>query len=188
MTYTENFLEEVKQSIDRLDKAEIEKMIDFLVSVRNTGRLFIIGSGGGAGHASHAVADFRKLCNIESYAPYDNISETTARINDNGWDTSIADWLIVSRFNKNDCLMVISVGGGQDGVSENITEAVLYARATKAKILGIVGKMNSYTTQYADICIRIKSENTTPITEGLQSVIWHLIVSHPRLMLNKAVW
>ena len=184
------FLDKVGESIARNSCEDIEELIDVLFNVRSHGgRLFIIGSGGGAGHASHAVCDFRKICNFEAYAPYDNISELTARINDEGFGTSILNWLKVSSFKEKDCIFVFSVGGGTEGVSENITKALHYAKGMGAKIVGIVGRDGGVTKQLADACVLIETEElVTPITEGLQSVIWHLIVSHPKLQINKTKW
>jgi D-sedoheptulose 7-phosphate isomerase len=188
MNYSEEFLSEVEDSIGRLHINEIEAIVNILSELRDKGRLFILGSGGGAGHASPACADFRKLCNIEAYAIYENTSETTARINDNGWNSSAVDWLTVSKFNYLDCLLVISVGGGQSGVSENISEAVRYAKIIGARIIGIVGKAKSCTGENADVCIVVKTDNVTPVTEGLQSVILHLLCTHPKLQISKTKW
>lgn len=185
--FTDNFFIHVQRSISKLDSEEIEKIVDILA--KRTGRLFIIGSGGGAGHASHAVCDFRKLCNIESYAPYDNVSELTARINDEGFETSIINWLKVSRFNQKDCIFVLSVGGGTEIVSHNITKALYYAQSMNAKIIGIVGRDGGITKKLANACVVIQTEDyTTAVTEGLQSVIWHAIVTNPKLAINKTVW
>jgi D-sedoheptulose 7-phosphate isomerase len=179
-----DFLKEVKDAIDRIRPDDIQRVVDTIKGLH--GRLFIIGSGGGAGHASHAVCDFRKLCGIESYAPYDNIPELTARINDEGWDTTITAWLAVSDFNENDCLFVFSVGGGTHMVSSNIHSAVIYAKNIGAKVVGIVGRKVCTTTELADACIVIDSPLMTPVVEGLQSVIAHCIVTE--LQKNKPVW
>src|SRR3990172_12836602 len=141
MNFAEQFLKESTDTINKMDYNEIEKIAEVLNVIReNGGRLFIVGSGGGAGHASHAVCDFRKLCNIESYTPYDNVSELTARANDEGFDTTIIEWLRVSKFNQKDCLFVLSVGGGTDIVSQNIVKALYFAQSMDAKIIGIVGR------------------------------------------------
>jgi D-sedoheptulose 7-phosphate isomerase len=189
--FNQKFLKSVIDSIKLIDPSEIERMVDVLVNTRELGRLFIIGSGGGAGHASHAVCDFRKLCGIEAYAPYDNISELTARSNDEGYATSIEEWLKVSKLCSNDCLMVLSVGGGTVDVSRNISRALIYAKNIKSSIIGIVGDNGGITHELSQACIRIHTEhkfNMTPITEGLQAVIWHLLVSHPKLQIHKTKW
>ena len=187
--FSQEFLDKVIDSIRYIDLSELEKMVDILCMNREMGRLFIIGSGGGAGHASHAACDFRKLCNIEAYAPYDNLSELTARANDEGFDTTIINWLKVSRFNEKDCIFVFSVGGGKDGVSENITKALRFAKGKSAKIIGIVGRDGGITKELADACILIQTKDyVTPITEGLQAVVWHLLVTHPYLQLNSTKW
>ena len=188
MSYSEDFLIDVKRSIDNLSLIDIDSMVDLLVTSCDVGRLFIIGSGGGAGHASHAVCDFRKLCNCEAYAPYDNVSELTARANDEGWNTTIIEWLKVSKFDGYDTLMVISVGGGQTGVSENLVNAILYAKEKGAKVCSVIGRKDSIAGQYSDVSIVIQTENTTPIVEGLQAVIWHLIVTHPKLKKSATKW
>lgn len=186
------FLEQVKESIDKLNIDEIDDVVRIINEAKeNGGRLFIIGSGGGAGHASHAVADFRKICEIEAYAPYDNISELTARVNDSpdGYMFSILDWLFVSKIDENDCLLVISVGGGTDDVSNNLVAAIQAAKSMEAKVVGIVGRDGGKTKELADACILIKTDNyTTPITEGMQSVILHCMVTHPLLQKNKTKW
>jgi len=180
--------------IEKLDSDEIEKVADCLKEVRDSGgRLFIIGSGGGSGHASHAVCDFRKLCNFEAYAPYDNISELTARVNDEGWDVTILNWLKVSRFNSKDGVLVISVGGGNEekNISANIVQVVKYAKEIGAKIMGIVGKDGGYTKKMGDAVVlipTISDKRITPHTEGFQAVIWHLLVSHPKLQINSTKW
>ncbi len=193
MLFSQSFLNECKLLIDKVDCNEIENVVNTLQAVRNDGRLFIIGSGGGAGHASHAVCDFRKLCNFEAYTPYDNVSELTARVNDEGWDVTILNWLKGSRFNKNDCIFVFSVGGGNDekNISTNIVNAVKYAKEIGAKVVGVVGKDGGYTKQVGDAVVVIPTINTskiTPLTEGFQAVLWHLFVSHPKLQVNAAKW
>lgn len=187
MTFTEEFLTKCSVVLHRINPKEIDKVIDILANLE--GRLFVIGSGGGAGHASHAVCDFRKLCNIEAYAPYDNLSELTAVINDAGWDVSIENWLRESRLNHKDCVFVFSVGGGNKNVSPNIVNALNFAVERDAWITGIVGKNGGYTKEVADALIIVPEiEPITPLTEGFQSVLWHLIVSSPRLAKNKTVW
>ena len=180
--------------IDALSGIEIEAVVDALREIRDTkGRLFLIGSGGGAGHASHAACDFRKLCNIECYAPYDNVSELTARVNDEGWDVSLSNWLKVSRLRENDGLFVFSVGGGsaQPPISTNLVNAIKYARALKTTVMGIVGKNGGYTKEVGDAVIVVpvvSPHRITPLTEGFQSIIWHLLVSHPKLQIHSTKW
>jgi len=194
MTFSEEFLDESITLIKKLSYSEIENVAETIASVREKGgRLFIIGSGGGAGHASHAVCDFRKLCNIEAYAPYDNVSELTARVNDEGWDISILNWLKVSRFNSHDCVLVFSVGGGNEekNISSNIVRVVKYAKEIGAKVVGVVGKDGGYTGKVGDAVVVIPTVNSariTPLTEGFQAVLWHLLVSHPKLQVNPTKW
>lgn len=181
------FLTEVKDSIDKIDYLAIDEMVGILDDLRErSGRLFIVGSGGSAGNASHAVADFRKLCEIESYS-FDNISELTARTNDNGWDNTTQEWLEASNFCHNDCLFVLSVGGGMPNVSGNLVNAVKFAVEMRAKIIGIIGNRKCTVTEYAHAsCVIDTRRWKTPIVEGLQVVILHLIVT--RLQLNSPVW
>jgi len=194
MTFTAQFLSECQEVINGLDEAGIEKIADVLSLTREkNGRLFLIGSGGGAGHASHAVCDFRKLCNFEAYAPYDNVSELTARVNDEGWDVTIINWLKVSRFRAGDCIFVFSVGGGNDEkkISTNIVKVVQYAREIGASVVGVVGKDGGYTKAMGDavaVVPTINPAHITPLTEGFQAVIWHLLVSHPKLQVNATKW
>ena len=194
MSYVDDYLREVKSITGLLDHAVIEKMVDVLIDIRKKkGRLFFLGVGGGAGNASHAVNDFRKIAGIESYSPTDNVSELTARINDNGWESSFAEWLIASNLNSKDGIFVFSVGGGntEKNVSVNLVNALKYARKVKAKVLGIVGRDGGYTGQIADVCLIIPTVNTssvTPHTEAFQSVIWHLLVSYPRLHTTETKW
>lgn len=194
MTFSKEFLDESVGVINRLDTAEIEKIVDTLSAVKDrSGRLFVIGSGGGAGHASHAVCDFRKLCNIEAYAPYDNVSELTARVNDEGWDSTILNWLKVSKLRKEDCIFVFSVGGGSEekNISTNLVNVVRYAKEIGAKVVGVVGKNGGYTKQNGDAVLvipTVSSAHVTPLTEGFQAVIWHLLVSHPKLQVNPTKW
>lgn len=194
MSFTKIFIDESIKILNNLDENTIEKVVEILSDIRsNGGRVFFIGSGGGAGHASHAVCDFRKLCNIEAYAPYDNVSELTARVNDEGWDVTIINWLQVSRFNSKDCVFVFSVGGGSEekNISMNLINVVRHAKAIGAKVVGVVGKDGGYTKKSGDAVVivpTISNERITPHTEGFQAVIWHLLVSHPKLQLNPTKW
>jgi D-sedoheptulose 7-phosphate isomerase len=176
-----------------IDPAQIDAMASGLADLRQRGgRLFVLGVGGGAGHASHAVNDFRKLCNIESYAPTDNVSELTARTNDDGWDTSLVNWLKVSRLSRNDGLMVFSVGGGsrERGVSVNLVNAMDLAHALGASIYGVVGSPDGTLARLADIAVVIEppAELRTPLVESFQAVVWHALVSHPVLATREAHW
>ena len=194
MSYIDDYLREVSSITSLLDRAAIEKMVDTLIDIRDKkGRLFFLGVGGGAGNASHAVNDFRKIAGFESYSPADNVSELTARINDDGWETSFAAWLKGSNLNSKDGVFVFSVGGGnrEKNVSVNLVNALEYAKKVKAKVLGIVGRDGGYTGKIADVCVIIPTVNTstvTPHSEAFQSVIWHLIVSHPRLRAAEMKW
>jgi D-sedoheptulose 7-phosphate isomerase len=194
MEFIENFLQEAKQIIDQIDKKAIECSVDLLVELRNNqGRLFILGVGGSAGNASHAVNDFRKIVDIESYAPTDNVSELTARTNDDGWSSVFATWLKTSRLKPNDALLILSVGGGNEekNISPNLIAALKYAKQVGAKIMGIVGRDGGYTAQVADVCIIIpplNPDNVTPHSEAFQGVVWHLMVSHPKLKVNLGKW
>jgi D-sedoheptulose 7-phosphate isomerase len=179
--YIETYFEETQKIVGSIDKDEIEKGVRILKEVRkNNGRLFILGVGGGAGHASHAVNDFRKIANIESYTPADNVSEMTAWINDVGWDVVFEKWLLTSRLNKNDALLIFSVGGGSEHTSKNIVKAVDLAKQTGAKIIAVVSRDGGYSGRNADskILIPVVAENRiTPHCEGWQSVIWHILVN-----------
>ncbi|MEK6705709.1 MAG: SIS domain-containing protein [Candidatus Poribacteria bacterium] len=192
--FTGAFIEETIKILKMLDGGEIEKMATGLADVRKrNGRLFILGVGGSAGHASHAVNDFRKICSIESYTPTDNASELTARVNDEGWDSCFAEWLKGSNINKNDALLIFSVGGGnkEKNVSVNLVRALELAKQTGARIYGIVGKDGGYTKKVADAALVIPPlvpDRITPHTEGICAVIWHLLVSHPSLSLKKTKW
>lgn len=194
MTFTENFLSQSKQVIDLLDSQTVESVVRVLRKTRDeNGRLFLIGSGGGAGHSSHAVCDFRKLCGFEAYCPTDNVSELTARINDEGWDSSIANWLLGSKIGTNDCVFVFSVGGGSEekNISMNLVNAVKLAKEKGASVVGVVGRDGGFTAQKADACVIIPTadpSHVTPHTEAFQAVIWHLLVSHPDLQLNPTKW
>lgn len=192
--FADNYLKEAQEIISQIDVSAIEKMTKFLVDLRaGKGRLFLIGVGGGAGHASHAVNDFRKIAGIESYSPSDNVSELTARTNDEGWDTTYSAWLKVSRLSANDMLFVFSVGGGdaEHNISANIVNALKLAQETGSKIIGVVGRDGGYTAKAADACVIIPVVNKdyiTPHTESFQALIWHLIVSDPRLQQMSNKW
>jgi len=193
-SFASQFLEETAAIVSRLDAAAIERMVVGLRRVRDGGgRLFVLGVGGSAGHAGHAVNDFRKLCGFEAYAPTDNVSELTARINDDGWNSVFAEWLKGSRLRAGDGVLVFSVGGGdrEKNVSANLVHALDYAHAVSARIFGIVGRPTGHAAQVADACIVVPSVNPghlTPHTEGLTAVIWHLIVSHPDLKSGATKW
>jgi len=193
-SFTMRYLEEAAQIIGRLDIAAIERIVDMLVAVRERrGRLFILGVGGGAGHASHAVNDFRKIVGIEAYTPTDNVSELTARINDDGWETTFASWLQVSRLGPNDLVLVFSVGGGdlERHVSPNLVRALELARRVGAPVCGVVGRDGGYTAKVAEACVVVPVVNpdmVTPHTEAFQAVLWHLIVAHPRLQAAPMKW
>lgn len=182
-----NYLEGAKKLIDQLSKEEIQKTIDRLAKVKKQGgRLFLLGVGGSAANCSHAVNDFRKICRIETYTVVDNVSELTARINDEGWDSAFVEWLKGSHLSKKDAVMVFSVGGGnlEKHVSTNIVEAIKYAKEVGAVVLGIVSRDGGYTKKAADVCILvpvISDESITPYAESFQALIWHLIVNHPEL-------
>ena len=192
--YPKQYLDEAVAVIRSLDREAINALVTALVNLRNRGgRLFILGSGGGAGHASHAVNDFRKIVGIEAYAPTDNVSELTARINDDGWDTSYANWLKGSRLAGSDMLLVFSVGGGNldHNISPNLVRALQYARQVGAAICGIVGRDGGYTASVADACVIIPTVNprtVTAHTESFQALIWHLLVSHPSLQFSEMKW
>ena len=192
--YIKSYLNEAKAIIDKIDQDSIHRVIEILNGVRDQkGRLFILGVGGGAGHASHAVNDFRKLAGIEAYTPVDNVAELTARVNDEGWDTVFAKWLLGSNLNSKDAILVFSVGGGhaEKNISMNIVEALKFAKGVGAKILGVVGRDGGYTAEVADACIIIPTVNpdtVTPHTEAFQAVVWHLIVSHPKFQSQKGKW
>ena len=194
MKFSDFFLKNIKYSIENLDKKKIEKIVNILLKLRNkNGRLFIIGVGGSAGNASHAVNDFRKLCNIDAYTPVDNISEITAKTNDEGFEYIFDSYLKLSKINKNDILMVFSVGGGNQkkNVSVNIIKAIKFAKSKKTQIICIVGKSDGYAYKNSDIKILINVEEKkllTPISETFQVLLWHLFVSHPLLQINKTKW
>jgi len=188
------FLAEVREIACRLDAQSIEKAVALLVAVRERrGRLFVLGVGGSAANASHAVNDFRKIAGIEAYAPTDNVSELTARVNDDGWPSVFAAWLQVSRLNERDGVLVFSVGGGnlERNVSPNLVAALDYAKSAGATIIGVVGRDGGYTAKTADACILIPvvhPDRVTPHTEAFQAIVWHLLVSHPALQLTATHW
>jgi len=194
VTYVDCYLDEVKKVADALDVGAIEKMIDTLLNLRERGgRLFFLGVGGGAGNASHAVNDFRKICNIESYTPSDNVSELSARVNDDGWDTVFVNWLEGSRLKDSDGVFVFSVGGGSadKNISANLIRALKYAKEIGAKIFGVVGRDGGYTARVADACViipTVNAETVTAHTESFQAVIWHLLVSHPDMKVSEMKW
>lgn len=194
MTFAKGFIEEAKQVLDQLDVNAIERMAEILTGVRASGgRLFILGVGGSAANASHAVNDFRKITGIEAYAPTDNVSELTARTNDEGWAGVFESWLRTSRLKAEDGLLVFSVGGGnlEKNVSPNLVAALQYAKTIGSKILGIVGRDGGFTATVADACAIIPTVNavhTTPHAEAFQAVVWHLLVSHPSLKQAETKW
>ncbi len=192
--FARSFLEESVLALQRMDADAIDRMAAALSLVRqNHGRLFILGVGGSAGHASHAVNDFRKICGIEAYAPTDNVSELTARVNDEGWESCFVEWLRISRLSERDALLIFSVGGGSvlKNVSVNLVRSIDHAKTVGAKIFGIVGKDGGYTKEQADHCVLVpvvSTERITPHTEGLCAVVWHLLVSHPSLKATETKW
>ena len=192
MSYIQQYLAAAAQVIEQLDRNAIDAIVRLVVETRQReGRLFILGVGGSAGNASHAVNDFRKIAGIESYAPTDNVSELTARINDEGWDTAFANWLEGSRLNEKDLILVLSVGGGNRplNTSVNLVVALEYAKEVGAKICGIVGRDGGFTAQVADACAIVPTVDlVTPLTESFQAVIWHLIVSHPKVQVERTKW
>ncbi|HWY57336.1 MAG TPA: SIS domain-containing protein [Terriglobales bacterium] len=194
MNYISQYLEESIQIVRLMDEKAVERMLDLLLEVRRQkGRIFFLGVGGGAGHASHAVNDFRKIARIECYAPTDNVSELTARINDDGWDTAYRNWLQGSQLREQDAVFVFSVGGGdaERNISSNLVSALQYARQVGAKICGIVGRDGGFTARVCDACVvvpTVNPETVTPHTESFQAVIWHLLVSHPRLRASEMKW
>jgi D-sedoheptulose 7-phosphate isomerase len=193
-TFAQLFLDETRRLVETLDVATIERMATGLATVRdNGGRLFLLGVGGSAGHAGHAVNDFRKLCGFEAYAPTDNVSELTARINDEGWETCFANWLVASRLNAKDALLIFSVGGGskERNISVNLVRSIQLAKDVNAKVFGIVGRDGGFTAQAADACVVVAPlfpDRITPHTEGLCAVVWHLLVSHPALKKSATKW
>ena len=193
-SFSETYLAETAEIVGRLDAGSVERLAAALAAIREGGgRLFVLGVGGSAAHASHAAADFRKLCGLEAYAPTDNVAELTARINDDGWDGALASWLDGSRLGASDAVLVFSVGGGSEerGVSVNLVRALETARRVGAKIFGVVGRDGGYTSTVADESVVIpvvSDDRVTPHTEGMCAVVWHLLVSHPALQAATAKW
>jgi D-sedoheptulose 7-phosphate isomerase len=194
MSYSQQHLDETAQIVAQLDPTICEKAVELLSAVRTRGgRLFILGVGGSAANASHAVNDFRKIAGIECYAPTDNVSELTARTNDEGWSTVFAEWLKGSRVNEKDALLIFSVGGGsmEKNVSPNLVAALQLAKERGASVLGIVGRDGGYTAKVADVAIvipTVNANNVTPHAEAFQAVVWHLLVSHPKLKVAQTKW
>jgi D-sedoheptulose 7-phosphate isomerase len=194
MTYAQQHIAETVEIASKLDVNEIEAMADLLARVKaEEGRIFFLGVGGSAGNCGHAVNDFRKIVGIESYAPTDNVSELTARTNDEGWPTIFVEWLKVSKLKPKDALFIFSVGGGnlEKNISPNLVEAIKYAKTVGAKVTGVVGRDGGYTAQAADACCiipTVNSETVTPHSEAFQAVVWHLLVSHPKLKTHQTKW
>ena len=194
MSFAEKYLKEAAEIIDKIDINSIEKLALIISNVKkNSARIFFLGVGGSAGNCSHAVNDFRKITQIESYAPTDNVSELTARVNDEGWKTIFVPWLKLSKLNKDDMIFIFSVGGGnlEKNISPNIVEALKFAKEVGCKIGGVVGKDGGYTAKVADavVLIPVVNEQTiTPHSEAFQAVVWHLLVSHPLLKENETKW
>ena len=194
MSYEREYLEEVHRVVDGLSVSEMERMVKLLVELREKGgRLFLLGVGGGAANASHAVNDFRKICGIESYTPSDNVSELSAWVNDDGWDTVFVNWLKGSKLRNSDGVFVFSVGGGNEekNISANLVHALNYAKEIGATIFGVVGRDGGYTAQVANACVIIPTvnpETITPHTESFQAVVWHLIVSQPDMKISEMKW
>ncbi len=191
INFITNYLAGAKKVIDKLNEEDIQKTVDILAVVKKKeGRLFLLGVGGSAANCSHAVNDFRKICHIETYTAVDNVSELTARINDEGWDSAFVEWLKGSHLSRKDAVMVLSVGGGnlEKNVSTNIVRAIEYAKGVGAKVLGIVSRDGGYTKKIADACVLIpviSDETITPYAESFQALIWHMIVNHPALKFYK---
>jgi D-sedoheptulose 7-phosphate isomerase len=194
VSYSKQHLNEAIEIINQIDANQVEEMAKLLAEVKqSSGRIFFLGVGGSAGNCSHAVNDFRKIVGIESYAPTDNVSELTARTNDEGWHTIFVEWLKLSKLKANDAVFIFSVGGGnlEKNISPNLVEALKYAKTVGAKITGVVGRDGGYTAQVADVCVivpTVNPENITPHSEAFQAVIWHLLVSHPKLKANQTKW
>ena len=194
MSYTEDYLAEACRISSALDRGAIEALVAALVELRGRGgRLFVLGVGGSAANASHAVNDFRKLCGIEAYAPTDNVSELTARVNDEGWESVFAAWLRVSRLGPRDMVLVFSVGGGdlERNISPNLVRALQHAKEVGAAVAGVVGRDGGYTRRVADVCVVVPPLNpatVTPHAEAFQAVVWHLVVSHPALQASPMKW
>ena len=193
-SYIDKYFSQATQIIQKIDKQAVEAMIKVLLTTKEKGgRLFILGVGGSAGNASHAVNDFRKITGIESYAPTDNVSELTARINDDGWVSAFVNWLKVSKINHKDCVFVLSVGGGnaEKNISANLVESLKLAKEVGASIIGIVGRDGGYTAEMADACViipTVDNESVTPHTESFQAMVWHLLVSHPAMKVFNMKW
>jgi D-sedoheptulose 7-phosphate isomerase len=194
MNYTARYLTEAREIAARLDVTAIERLVVMLAALRDRhGRLFVLGVGGSAGNASHAVNDFRKICGIEAYAPTDNVSELTARVNDDGWESVFVNWLRVSRLSARDMILVFSVGGGdlERNISPNLVRALEYAQETGTPVGGIVGRAGGYTAKVAEACVivpTVSPETVTPHAEAFQAVVWHLLVSHPTLKAGETKW
>ena len=194
MSYATQHMNEAIEIIQKIDVSIIEKMADLLATVKaDEGRIFFLGVGGSAGNCSHAVNDFRKIVGIESYAPTDNVSELTARTNDEGWATVFVEWLKVSKLKPKDALFIFSVGGGnlEKNISPNLVEAIKLAKSVGAKVIGVVGRDGGFTGQVADACVivpTVNPETVTPHSEAFQAVVWHLLVSHPKLKANQTKW
>lgn len=194
MTYAQQHIQETIQILQQIDTNKLEQMAQGLADLRTRGgRLFVLGVGGSAGNASHAVNDFRKIAGIESYAPTDNVSELTARTNDDGWESVFAGWLEISRLNKNDAIFVFSVGGGnlEKNISPNLVRAIDYAGKMGATIFGIIGRDGGYTAQVGQhvvIVPTVNPDNITPHSEAFQAVVWHLLVSHPAVKVKQTKW
>jgi D-sedoheptulose 7-phosphate isomerase len=194
MSYAAQHMKEAVEIIQKMDLVAIEKVADLLAMVKaDGGRIFFLGVGGSAGNCSHAVNDFRKIVGIESYAPTDNVSELTARTNDEGWASVFVNWLKVSKLQAKDALFIFSVGGGslEKNISPNLVEAIKLAKSIGAKVTGVVGRDGGYTAQAADACVivpTVNPETITPHSEAFQAVVWHLLVSHPKLKVNQTKW
>ena len=194
MDFTQHYLQLALEIAQKLDRSAIDRMVRLLVDLRSRqGRLFILGVGGGAGHAGHAVCDFRKIAGIEAYAPSDNVSEITARTNDEGWDTTYAEWLKTSQLSERDMLLIFSVGGGdlERNISPNLVRALKYASDVKAKIIGVVGRDGGMTARVADACVVVPTVDdklVTALTESFQAVVWHLLISHPDIQKASMKW
>ncbi|HEY6169166.1 MAG TPA: SIS domain-containing protein [Verrucomicrobiae bacterium] len=194
MSFTDQYLQETQKVVAGLDAGNIERAVDELAKIRERGgRLFILGVGGSAANASHAVNDFRKICGFEAYAPTDNVSELTARTNDEGWATVLSEWLKGSRLGAKDGLLIFSVGGGnvEKNVSPNLVSAIQLAKQAGASVIGIVGRDGGYTAKEATACVIVPTVNpdhVTPHSEAFQAIVWHLFVSHPKLKVSKTKW
>jgi len=194
VSYAEQHMREAAEIIQKIDVAAIESMADLLATVKaDGGRIFFLGVGGSAGNCSHAVNDFRKIVGIESYAPTDNVSELTARTNDDGWATVFSEWLKVSKLQSRDALFIFSVGGGslENNISPNLVEAIKLAKSVGSVVVGVVGRDGGYTAQVADAFVLVPTVNPatiTPHSEAFQSLVWHLLVSHPKLKTNQTKW